>query len=94
MEFQILDDNEPVPIVYKFIRCNMIFDMNMEYFCCWDCLVFGVHMTERPATTTYASVISCESVRLALMITALNALEVKCGDVENFYISDQITDKV
>ena len=30
---QILDENEEVPIGYKFIRCHMIFDVKMEDFC-------------------------------------------------------------
>ena len=34
-------------------------------------------MTETPATFTYASVILREIVKIALMITALNDLEVK-----------------
>jgi len=51
-------------------------------------------MTDAPAAITYASVVSRESVRLALMIAALNALEVKCGDVMNAYITAPITEKV
>ena len=31
--FQILDENEEVPIGYKFIRCHMIFDVKMKDFC-------------------------------------------------------------
>ena len=92
--FQILDDNKPVTIGYKFICCHIIFHLKMEDFCRQACLVARIHVTETPATMTYASVVSRESVRLALMLAALNALEVKCGDVENFYISDQITYKV
>ena len=50
-------------------------------------------MTETPATMTYASVISLESVRLALMLSALKFIEVKCGDVDNAYITAPITEK-
>ena len=81
--FQILDENEEVPIGYKFIRCHMIFDVKMEDFRRKARLVDGGHMTDTPAAITYASVVSHESVRLALMLAALNALEVKCGDVMN-----------
>ena len=51
-------------------------------------------MTDTPAAITYSSVVSRESVRLALMISALNALEVKCGDVMNVYITAPITESV
>ena len=57
-------------------------------------LVAGGHMTETPATVTYASVISLESVRLALMLSALKFIKVKFGDVQNYYITSPITEKV
>ncbi len=41
-------------------------------------------MTEAPPTITYASILSRETVRLALTITALNDLEVKVGNVTNY----------
>ena len=37
-------------------------------------LVAGGHMTDTPAAITYASVVSRESVRLALHATALHAI--------------------
>ena len=51
-------------------------------------------MTEAPPTITYASIVSQETVRLALTIAALNDLEVKVGDVLNVYITKPITQKV
>ena len=81
-------------IGYKFIRCHMIFDVRMEDLCCKSRLVAGGYMTDTPAAIMYASVVSRESVRLALMLSALNALEVKCGDVMNAYITAPITEKV
>ena len=87
-------NNEEVPIGYKFIRCHMIFDVKMEDFRRKSRLVAGGHMTDTPAAITYDSVVSRESVRLALMLAALNALEVKCGDVMNAYITDPINEKI
>ena len=66
----------------------------MEDFCLKACLVAGGHKTEAPPTITYASVVSSETVRLALTIAALNDLEVKVGDVLNAYITAPITEKV
>ena len=43
---------------------------------------------------TYSSVVSRESVRIALTLASLNELEVKAGDVENAYITAPITEKV
>ena len=72
----------------------MIFDVKMEYFRRKSRLVAGGHITNTPAANTYASVVSRESVRLALMLAALNAPEVKCSDAMNAYITAPITEKV
>ena len=92
--FKILDDNAPDPVGYQKIRCHMIFDVKMEDFRRKARLVAGGHVTKAPATITFASVVSRETVRLALMLAALNDLEVKTGDVLNAYITAPITEKV
>jgi hypothetical protein len=51
-------------------------------------------MIKAPATITYASVVSCETVRIALSMAALNDLKVKVGDVLIAYITAPITKKV
>ncbi len=51
-------------------------------------------MTKAPATITYVSVVSFETVRIALLLAALNDLNVKVGDVFNAYITVPITEKV
>ena len=50
--------------------------------------------TETPATITYARVVSRETVRIVLMITTLNDLEVKSGNILNAYVQAPITEKV
>jgi hypothetical protein len=57
-------------------------------------LVAGGNSTETPKCMTYSSVVSRESVRIALTLASLNALEVKAGDIENAYITAPITEKV
>ncbi len=46
-----------------------------------------------PATITYASVVSHETVCLALTIVSLDDLEVKVGDVLNAYITAPVKEK-
>jgi hypothetical protein len=43
---------------------------------------------------TYASVVSRESVRIALTLAALNNLEVKTADIENAYLTAPIGEKI
>ncbi len=57
-------------------------------------LVAGSHLTQAPATTIYASVVSRETMHLALTFASLNDLEVKVGDVLNAYITALVMEKV
>ena len=43
-------------------------------------------MTEATAIITYASIMSRETARIALMIVALNDLDVKSGNILNAYV--------
>ncbi len=70
------------------------FDVKMEDFRYKARLVAGGHLTKAPATITYASVVSRETVRLALTFVSLNDLKVKVGDVLNAYITTPVKKKV
>jgi hypothetical protein len=89
--FKTLLDEQSVPIGYQKIPCHMIFDIKMEDFRCKARLVAGGHMTKAPATITYASIVSRETVRITLLMAALNDLNVKVGDVFNAYNTGSIT---
>ena len=92
--FDILPDGATAPVGYQKIPCHMVFDVKMEDFKRKARLVAGGHKTDAPATITYASVVSRETVRIALMLAALNDLQVKVGDVLNAYITAPIKEKV
>ena len=66
----------------------------MEAFRCKARLVAQGHMTEAMTTITNASIVSRETVRIALMIAALNDLEIKSGDILNTYVQAPVTGKV
>ncbi len=51
-------------------------------------------MTETPATNTYASLISQESVHITLTLAALNDLEVKTVDIENAHLTAPVSEKI
>ena len=91
--FNILPDGEDPPLGYQFVRCHMVFDVKMEDFRRKARLVAGGHMTDAPLFT-YASVISRESVRIALLLAALNDLEVKAADIMNAYITAPVEEKI
>jgi hypothetical protein len=92
--FKILLDRQSAPIGYQKIPCHMEFDIKMEDFRCKARLVAGGHITKAPATITNASVVSRATVCIALLMAALNDLNVKVGDVLNAYLTAPITKKV
>ena len=92
--FKILGMDEDIPPGYQFIRCHMIFTVKMEDFRRKCRYVAGGHMTEAPATLTYASVVSRETVRIALTLAALNDVEVKASDIQNAYLTAPVTEKI
>ena len=59
----------------------MIFDVKREDFRRKAQLMAGGHTTAAPATITYASVVSRETVRISLLLAALNDVEVKTVDI-------------
>ena len=75
--FNILHGDKRVPPTYHQIRCHIIFDVKIEDFRLKARYVAQGNMTEAPKTLTYASVVSRDSVRIALILAALNDLEVK-----------------
>ena len=83
---------------YQEVTCHMIFDVKMldsngtlrrkaRY-------VAGGHTTETPAALTYASVVSRDSVRIALTIDAVNGLDILSCDIHNAYLTAQCREKI
>ena len=59
----------------------MVFEIKIKDFRRKARLVAGGHMTDAPKCMAYSSIVSRDTVRLALMIAALNDLDVKDGDL-------------
>ena len=57
-------------------------------------MVAGGHTTETPAVLTYSSVVSRDSVRIALTIAALNDLSVLSCDIQNAYLTAKCREKI
>ena len=86
--FELHDGNPKELIGYQEIRCHLIFDIKLgENFQCKARYVADGYKTETPASVTYSSVVSCDSVRICLLIAALNDLDVICGDMQNAYLT-------
>ena len=55
--------------------------------------VAGGHTTNPPLSMTYASVVSCDSVRLDFLIVLLNDLDTLAGDIQNSYLNAPTKEK-
>ena len=57
-------------------------------------LVANGNETDAPATLTYSSVVSRDSVRIALLIASLNDVEVLACDIQNAYLTADCREKI
>ena len=92
--FKVLPDGANDPIGHQYIYCHLIYEIKLDGFHRKARLVAGGHMTEAPAVMTYASVVSRETVCLALIVAALNDLEVKDSDIQNAYLTAPCAERI
>ena len=86
---------EDIPPGFTEIKCHMVFDVKLgENFRRKARMVAGGHMTDTPAALTYSSVVARDSVRICLMLAALNGLDVRACDIQNAYLTAPCREKV
>ena len=91
--FEVCDTG--IPSGYTHIDCHMIFDVKLgENYRRKARLVAGGHKTGVPTSITYSSVVSRDSVRICLLIAALNGLEVLACDIKGAYLTAPAREKV
>ena len=93
--FELFDgDEKDLPPQFQEVKCHIIFDIKMgENFRRKARMVAGGHKTKTPAALTYSSVVSRDSVRIALTIAALNDLKVLSCDIQNAYLTAKCREK-
>ena len=73
---------------YQQIKCHMIFDIKIgEHLRHKARMVTDGHTITTPSSITYSSVVSRDSVQIALTIAALNKLKIRSCDIQNEYIA-------
>ena len=84
-----------LPPGYQKIKCHFIFDVKMgENFRRKARLVANGNETETPTTLTYSSVVSRDSVRIALLVASLNDLQLLACDIQNAYLTADCREKI
>ena len=90
--FEILEREEELPVSYKLATCHIIFDVKMDFTRKARYVLDG-HRTEDPQGSTYAGVVSRESVRIAFTYAALNGIDIMAADVLNAYLQAPASEK-
>ena len=83
VDFDVKDEVKVALVGYQEIGCHPIFDINATILTWKVRFVLGRHTMDTPDAMTYASVVSQESVRIALLIAALNNLGLLSAGVQN-----------
>jgi hypothetical protein len=78
---------------YQEIKCQMIFDVKMDFTRKAPFVAHGDSITTIP-DITYSSVASRDSVRLAFCIAGLNNLKIIACDVSNAYLYAPCREKI
>ena len=84
--FQTIPGGEKPPNGFQYVNCHMAFGIKIEGFCRKACLVAGRHMTNSTDTIIYSSVVTRETMHIALTMAALHDLDIKVADVLNTYV--------
>ena len=94
--FEVYEESiDDLPSGYQEVDCHMIFDIKMdENFRRKARMVAGGYQTTSPTTLTYSSVVSRDSVRIALTFAALNGLQVLALDIQNTYLTTLYREKI
>jgi len=90
--FKILEPHEKMPVGYTKSSGHIIFDVKMDLTkkARW---VKDGHRTPDPETSSYAGVVSRESIRILLTYAALLGLDVWAADIRNAYLQAPTSEK-
>ena len=91
--FKLLENSENLPPAHEFVPCHLVFDVKMDGTFKARFVAAGCK-TSDPEGSTYAGVVSRETVRLALLYASLNGLEVSSADILNAYLTAPSSQKL
>ncbi len=86
-------DGQPIPVGYKKIPYQIIFDVKFDLRRKAR-LVAGGHRTDPPVDDIYSGVVGMDTVRLGFVLANLNDLEVCAADIGNAFLYGKTQEKV
>ena len=90
--FEILEGKHQIPSDYTEAKGFMCCDLKLDFTrkACW---VKAGNLTASTGASSYAGVVSRESVQIVLLYAALNNLNITCGDIKAAYLSSPTSEK-
>lgn len=92
--FQLVEDGEHVPVGSKLIPYHIIFDVKFNLTRKARCVASGHRNKDPKPHDTYSSVASRDSVRICLMLAALNDLDALMADIGNAYLNAPCKERI
>ena len=90
--FKILEKDENVPRVNKKLSGHLIYDIKMDFT--WKVRwVKDGHKTPNSETSSYAGIMSQDSIRIMLMHAALHRVGIVAADIRNAYLQALTSEK-
>ena len=93
--FELYHGDPSKLVGYQKITTHFIFDIKLgENFRRKARLVADGHKTKIPTSVTYSSVVARDSVRICLLLAALNDLDIQAANIENAYLTAPCQERV
>ena len=83
--FEVLQEGKRAPPGWQHVTGHIIWDLKMDFTRKARWVLYG-HKTRDPIGSTYAGVVSRDSVRIAFTYAALNGLDICAADIHNAYL--------
>jgi len=90
--FEILEPGTNVPVGWTPVTGHIIFDVKMDFTCKARWVLDG-RKTADPDCSTYAGVVTRESVYISLTYAVLNGVDVFAADIRNAYLQAPLLQK-
>ena len=83
--FEILDEDKSAPVGWSKESGHLIFDVKMDFTRKSRWILDGYQSAD-PVVSTYAGLVSRDSVHIALIYAGLNDIDVLATDIQNAYL--------
>ena len=83
--FEILDEDKSAPVGWSKESVHLVFDVKMDFTRKARRVLDG-HQSADPVGSTYAGLVSRDSVHISLTYASLNDIDVLAADIQNAYL--------